>query len=56
MNDQHAYLHVPPGTQIAVGDLLGCGIIHPCTAFDKWRRLALVDEEYRVLDTIDTYF
>ena len=56
MNDQHAYLHVPPGAELAVGDLLGCGIVHPCTAFDKWRRLALVDEEYRVLDTIDTYF
>lgn len=56
MNDQHAYLLVPPGTELAVGDLLGCGIIHPCTAFDKWRRIALVDDGYRVLDTIDTYF
>jgi D-serine dehydratase len=56
MNDQHAYLSVPAGTELAVGDLLGCGIIHPCTAFDKWRRIALVDEDYRVLDTIDTYF
>ena len=56
MNDQHAYLHVPPSAELAVGDLLGCGIVHPCTAFDKWRRLALIDEEYRVLDTIDTYF
>lgn len=56
MNDQHAYLRVPTGTELAVGDLLGCGIIHPCTAFDKWRRIALVDDGYRVLDTIDTYF
>ncbi len=56
MNDQHAYLRVAPGTELAVGDLLGCGIIHPCTAFDKWRRIALVDDGYRVLDTIDTYF
>ncbi len=56
MNDQHAYLSVQAGAELAVGDLLGCGIIHPCTAFDKWRRIALVDASYRVLDTIDTYF
>lgn len=56
MNDQHAYLSVPADSELAVGDLLGCGVIHPCTAFDKWRRIALVDEGYRVLDTIDTYF
>jgi D-serine deaminase-like pyridoxal phosphate-dependent protein len=56
MNDQHAYLSLPEGAPLAVGDLLGCGIIHPCTAFDKWRRIALVDENYQVLDTIETYF
>ena len=56
MNDQHAYLSLPAGSPLAVGDLLGCGIIHPCTAFDKWRRIALVDENYRVLDTIETCF
>lgn len=56
LNDQHAYLHTGPTAELAVGDRLACGIIHPCTAFDKWRRLALVDEQYRVLETIDTYF
>ena len=56
MNDQHAYLSVPAGSPVEVGDLLGCGIIHPCTAFDKWRRIALVDENYQVLDTIETCF
>lgn len=56
LNDQHAYLSVAPGGELAVGDLLGCGIFHACTAFDKWRRLALVDDDYRVLELIDTYF
>jgi D-serine dehydratase len=56
MNDQHAYLSLPEGSPIEVGDLLGCGIIHPCTAFDKWRRIALVDENYQVLDIIETCF
>jgi D-serine dehydratase len=54
LNDQHAYLRT--NLPLAVGDRLACGIVHPCTAFDKWRRLALVDEQYRVLETIDTFF
>lgn len=55
LNDQHAYLQTS-GTDLAVGDRIACGIVHPCTAFDKWRHLALVDERYRVLETIDTFF
>lgn len=56
LNDQHAFLRVAPAVQLEVGDLLGCGVVHACTAFDKWRRIALVDRDYRVLDMIDTYF
>jgi D-serine dehydratase len=56
LNDQHAYLRFDPGCDVAVGDLLGFGISHPCTAFDKWRLLPLVDEEYRVTGAIQTFF
>lgn len=56
LNDQHAYLRTTPEAGLAVGDRIACGIVHPCTAFDKWRCLALVDERYRVLETIDTFF
>jgi D-serine dehydratase len=58
MNDQHAYLRWstdefdPP----QVGDLIGCGISHPCTTFDKWRVLFTVDDAYRVTGAIRTYF
>jgi len=58
MNDQHAYLRCgadetdPP----QVGDLIGCGISHPCTTFDKWRVLFTVDDAYRVTGAIRTYF
>jgi D-serine deaminase-like pyridoxal phosphate-dependent protein len=38
------------------GDWLGCGISHPCTAFDKWRYLPLVDDDYRVTDSVETAF
>jgi len=56
LNDQHAYLKVPAGDDLAIGDLVGCGISHPCTAFDKWRLLPVVDGDYNVLDAVLTYF
>ena len=56
LNDQHAYLKVPDGEDLAVGDIVGCGVSHPCTAFDKWRLLPVVDDEYRVVDAVLTYF
>ena len=56
LNDQHAYLEFPPGTPLEVGNRVACGISHPCTAFDKWRTLPLVDDDYNVLDLYATYF
>ena len=58
MNDQHAYLRfaadAPEPPQ--VGELVGCGISHPCTTFDKWRVLFRVDDDYRVTGAIRTFF
>jgi D-serine deaminase-like pyridoxal phosphate-dependent protein len=56
LNDQHAYVRVPPGDGLAVGDLLGCGLSHPCTVFDKWRSIPIVDDDDRVIGAIRTYF
>jgi D-serine dehydratase len=55
-NDQHAYMRLGGPEELNVGDLVGCGISHPCTAFDKWRLIPLVDDGYRVIDAILTYF
>jgi D-serine deaminase-like pyridoxal phosphate-dependent protein len=55
INDQHAYLQYE-GHEISPGDLLAFGISHPCTAFDKWRVIPIVDESYCVVDLLDTYF
>lgn len=55
LNDQHAYLRVR-GAALAVGDLVGCGISHPCTTFDKWRVIPTVDDSYHVTGGIRTYF
>lgn len=56
INDQHAFLSFPEGTGLSVGDRVVCGISHPCTAFDKWRVIPLVDDDYRVLNLYRTYF
>jgi D-serine deaminase-like pyridoxal phosphate-dependent protein len=54
--DQHAYLRGPGSEQLRVGDQVCCGISHPCTAFDKWRVLPVVDDSYNLLDIYRTYF
>jgi len=54
--DQHARLELPAGSDLQVGDLVGCGISHPCTTFDKWQVLFEVDDDYRVLGAIRTFF
>ncbi len=54
--DQHARLALPPEADLRVGDLVGCAISHPCTTFDKWQLLWVVDDEYRVVEGIRTFF
>lgn len=57
LNDQHAYLRVEAGAAAPqVGDRIALGISHPCTTFDKWRWLAVVDEGYAVVDAVTTTF
>ena len=60
MNDQHAYLRLPEGDplcdSLAVGDLVGCGISHPCTTFDKWPLMLAVDDGYNVRHALNTFF
>jgi D-serine deaminase-like pyridoxal phosphate-dependent protein len=55
-NDHHAFLAVPAGARLAPGDLICFGISHPCTAFDKWQVIPVVDDDYTVTDLIRTYF
>lgn len=56
INDQHLHLEIPADSPLAVGDLVGLGISHPCTTFDKWRWMAVVDARYNVVDAIVTHF
>ncbi len=56
LNDQHAMLDLPADSPLAVGDMIGCGISHPCTTFDRWQFLPIVDDWYNVVDGVRTYF
>lgn len=56
MMDQHAYLQIPAGADIKVGDMIGFDISHPCLTFDKWRQVLMVDGQYRVTEVIETFF
>ena len=56
LNDQHAYLQLTDDHHLHIGDLVCCGISHPCTAFDKWRVLPVVDDDYNVVDLYRTFF
>ena len=57
LNDHHAYLRYDPaGPAPAVGDLVALGISHPCTTFDKWRWMPLVDDSLAITGAISTRF
>ncbi|APE34235.1 amino acid deaminase [Nocardia mangyaensis] len=62
LNDQHAFLRLPgaEATDLPVGSIVRLGLSHPCTAFDKWRLIPVLDSvdaaRPRVVDLIRTYF
>lgn len=56
LNDQHAHLAVPDKSVLQTGDMICFGISHPCTTFDKWRVICVVDDDYNVVEAIRTFF
>jgi len=56
LNDQHCHMTVPPDSPLDVGDMVALGISHPCTTFDKWQVIPLVDDDYTVVSAIRTFF
>jgi D-serine dehydratase len=56
LNDQHCHLGTPEESPLQVGDMVAFGIGHPCTTFDKWAVLMLVDDDWRVTGAIRTFF
>lgn len=60
LNDQHAFLHLSPTASVVPGDVVRLGLSHPCTAFDKWRVVAVIDDpdadDPRVIGAVATCF
>ncbi len=60
LNDQHAFLRLPAGGELPVGSVVRLGLSHPCTAFDKWRLIPVIDDAEaarpRVVDLLHTFF
>ncbi|WP_326785788.1 amino acid deaminase [Streptomyces sp. NBC_00151] len=56
LSDQHAWLRTAPEADLEVGDWVGMGLSHPCTSFDKWQLIPLVESDGTVVDYIRTFF
>jgi D-serine deaminase-like pyridoxal phosphate-dependent protein len=56
LDDQHCYLQLADGTELEPGEAVCFGVSHPCTTFDKWRVIPVVDDDYRVVDAVHTFF
>ncbi|MGW5774542.1 alanine racemase [Streptomyces sp. NPDC003863] len=56
LSDQHTWLATAPGTDLEVGDWVGMGLSHPCTIFDKWQLIPVVEADGTVVDHIRTFF
>ena len=61
LNDQHGFMRVARDSPLAMGDLVVFGLSHPCTMFDKWRLVPVVDAlddpvNAIVIDLVETRF
>ncbi|MFG2624002.1 alanine racemase [Streptomyces sp. NPDC048473] len=56
LSDQHTWVRTEPGAELEVGDWVGMGLSHPCTSFDKWQLIPLVEADGTVVDYIRTFF
>ncbi|MEY9875778.1 D-serine deaminase-like pyridoxal phosphate-dependent protein [Streptacidiphilus sp. MAP12-33] len=56
LSDQHAFVALAPEAEVEVGDWIGFGLSHPCTALEKWQLIPEVGADDRVVDYIRTFF
>lgn len=62
VNDQHGFVRWDPAepAPLTIGDELRLGISHPCTAFDKWTIIPVLDDpdaaDPVVVDFVQTFF
>lgn len=61
LNDHHGFLDIAApeegGEAVPqVGDVIELGLSHPCTVFDKWSLIPVLNAEHRVVDAVRTRF
>ena len=65
LNDQHGFLSVDIDPEEAeralpIGTVIRLGLSHPCTTFDKWRLIPIVDsadaDDPVIIDAVETHF
>ena len=56
LNDQHTFLRWQGDAPVRIGDVVKLGLSHPCTAFDKWRLVPIVDADGVVTEAVETFF
>ncbi|GAA2954222.1 alanine racemase [Streptomyces enissocaesilis] len=56
LSDQHGWVRTGPEAELEVGDWLGLGLSHPCTVFDKWQLIPVVEADGTVTDYVRTFF
>lgn len=54
--DQHACVSCPKGSPLRPGMMVQIGISHPCTTFDKWDVLGVVDRHQNIIGAVKTFF
>ncbi|GAC18243.1 alanine racemase [Paraglaciecola arctica] len=54
--DQHCMMTFGSKTSLQPGDIVIFATSHPCLTMDKWRRIGLIDSNFVVKKTIETFF
>ncbi|CAH7266913.1 D-serine deaminase [Vibrio chagasii] len=54
--DQHTFVETDGSAEIEVGDMIAFSTSHPCLTFDKWRYIAISDDDYQVTNWVETCF
>ncbi|MFD6231116.1 amino acid deaminase [Streptomyces sp. NPDC060232] len=57
LSDQHAWMETDAdATPLEVGDWVSLGMAHPCTIFEKWPLIPVVEADGTVTDYVRTFF
>ncbi|MEU5811416.1 alanine racemase [Streptomyces sp. NPDC047718] len=56
LSDQHAWLETDSADAVEVGDWVALGMSHPCTIFEKWPLIPVVQADGTVTEFVRTFF